>query len=267
MTEMIPKPEQHIERQQQLQLEAQEASAKVASAGDATPGTLPAESASENEMLKLATAGQVDSTASATESKIIKTPDLPKGDALEKTRAKPIGQDVELPPVSGFEKSGVVTDDQVQTYLKENLPPDHISPSKVESIKFIDKYQPVPDGNIAGRHYYTTETTGRIEIYRQTPDGCTDRSKLEGTISHEAGHNVHANLAVEAQAEWKQSSMSSAPDTFVSDYAHTDIYEDFAESYLAYQRDPELLREVSNAKYEFMKNKVFHGREYPARQI
>ena len=60
MTDVTPKPEQHIEQPQQ-QLEAQEANARILNAKDATPGTTQTESLSDNEKLKLATAGSTDS--------------------------------------------------------------------------------------------------------------------------------------------------------------------------------------------------------------
>lgn len=173
----------------------------------------------------------------------------------------------ESPAVSGFEQAGVMTDEEAQKYLEESFPPDHVSPSTIESIEYVDEYQEADGGYVAGRHYYTTETTGHIEIYPQTSQGCTDRGQLEETIAHEVGHNVHANLSPEAQAAWEQLSTASGPDEYVSDYARTDVYEDFAESYATYQHDSELLREVSSAKYDFMCDEVYHGREYPARQV
>ncbi len=177
------------------------------------------------------------------------------------------GETPDLPSISGFEQSGVMTNEEVQTYLEKNFPPDHVTSSTIESIEYVDEYQPVDGGYIAGRHYYTTETTGHIEIYPQTSEGCVDQRQLEETVAHEIGHNVHANLPPEVQATWEQISTASGLDEFVSDYARTDVYEDFAETYAVYQHDPELLREVSPTKYNFMRDWVYHGREYPASQI
>jgi hypothetical protein len=168
--------------------------------------------------------------------------------------------------IYGFEQSGVITDEELQMHLEENFPPNHVSSSTIESIEYVDEFQEVDGSYVAGRHYYTTETTGRIEVYPQTPDGCTDRGDLEETIAHEIGHNVHANLSPETQATWEQISTASGNDEYVSEYARTDIHEDFAESYAVYQQDPELLHEVSAAKYDFMRDQVYNGREYPTRQ-
>ncbi len=182
-------------------------------------------------------------------------------------RRAEVSETAEVSPVSGFEQSGVMTNDEVQTHLEENFPPEHVSPSRVESVEYVDEYQDADGGYVAGRHYYTTETTGHIEVYPQTPQDCTDRGQLEETIAHEVGHNVHANLSPETQATWEQVSTAGAPDEFVSDYARTDVYEDFSESYAAYQHDSDLLREVSSVKYDFMRDWVYDGREYPARHV
>ncbi len=182
-------------------------------------------------------------------------------------RRAEVGEATEVPPVSGFEQSGVTTNEEIQMHLEEDFPPDHVSPSTIESIEYVNEYQGADDDYIAGRHHYTSETTGHIEIYPQTPDGCEDKGQLEETIAHEVGHNVHANLSPEAQTTWEQISTTSGPDEFVSDYAKTDVYEDFAESYATYQHDSELLREASSAKYDFMRDEVYHGHEYPARQV
>jgi len=49
---------------------------------------------------------------------------------------------------------------------------------------------------------------------------------------------------------------------FVSEYAKTNQFEDFAESYMTYIRDPETLLFASPEKYQFMRDEVFFGREY-----
>ncbi len=44
-------------------------------------------------------------------------------------------------------------------------------------------------------------------------------------------------------------------------------YEDFADSYLTYIGDPEKLQFYNPDKYEFMKENVFAGEEYPPRLL
>lgn len=51
-------------------------------------------------------------------------------------------------------------------------------------------------------------------------------------------------------------------ETFVSEYARTDPYEDFADSVIAYFADPEVLRRRSPEKYAFMRDRVMGGKEY-----
>ena len=50
--------------------------------------------------------------------------------------------------------------------------------------------------------------------------------------------------------------------SFVSDYAQTNEREDFAESYMTYVHDPGYLKATSPAKYMFMRQYAFKGREY-----
>ena len=54
---------------------------------------------------------------------------------------------------------------------------------------------------------------------------------------------------------------------FVSEYARTNQYEDFAESYKAYVRDPELLQFMNPEKYVFMRDEVCVGQEYPPKTL
>jgi hypothetical protein len=83
-------------------------------------------------------------------------------------------------------------------------------------------------------------------------------------VTHEVGHNVHYNLRIdnlEVASQWTELHQQDAG--FVSDYARTNEYEDFAESYRVYVRQPELLQLYSPVKYEFMRLEVFAGQEYP----
>ena len=91
------------------------------------------------------------------------------------------------------------------------------------------------------------------------------------TVTHEIGHNVYFNLwredfdfdrrwdAIHRQAKEIHGATGAG---FVSNYAQTDRYEDFAESYLAYIRYPAILQAVSPEKYEYLRREVFAGREY-----
>ncbi len=78
MKDMVKPEQQALKQIEQQQIQAQqEASAKVASAKDVTPGTQPAESLSENEKLKLATAGPTDSGAADSNNRIANASEYP----------------------------------------------------------------------------------------------------------------------------------------------------------------------------------------------
>lgn len=179
--------------------------------------------------------------------------------------------EVPLPEVRGFDRSGLMTDQEVKGYLAEALPPEHVSPESLTSIEYVDMYVPYQEGDVKGNILGSTQPnlfteSSKIEVYRQVPDGNLNRSEMEHTIAHEVGHSVYNDMGWVArtprQLAWEELSANSTPNEYVSDYARTDVHEDFAESYATYVHDPEHLRDVSQDKYNFMRDQVFHGREY-----
>lgn len=98
-----------------------------------------------------------------------------------------------------------------------------------------------------------------------------ERPLRRGTLTHEIAHNIGQAKGLDLSADWLALSgwkrlqgdkwESSRPD-FVSEYGGTDPKEDFAESVVAYRYQPQLLRRVSPAKYNFLKDKVFGGAEF-----
>lgn len=175
--------------------------------------------------------------------------------------------EVPLPEVRGFEQSELMTDQEVEDYLGEAFPPEHVNRESVKSVEYVDMYVPHEDGNVLGMTDYNFFTdTSKIEIYRQEAGGSFDRSEMERTIAHEVGHGVWNDMGWHElsprQQAWGELSVNSAPDDYVSEYAKTDLHEDFAESYATYIHDPELLQEVSPDKYDFMRDHIFQGREY-----
>lgn len=165
--------------------------------------------------------------------------------------------------VQGFEQSGLAKSQDVQRYLVETFPPEHVDKASLESVQYCDVYKPSQGGNILGMTEYNPETdVSKIEIYRQDANGCHDGSSMAYTIAHEVGHNAYWVSGESTQQAWDQTSMASAPDEYVTQYARTGVREDFAESYANYVHDPDLLHEVSPTKYNFMRSHIFHGREY-----
>lgn len=165
--------------------------------------------------------------------------------------------------IRGFERSGVMTNEEVGEYLTDNLPPEHLRADRITSIQYTDQFHGDDRGNTLGVCSTNTETgVSEIQIHRQVPGGSIARGTMEHTLIHEVGHNVHYNVGEQNMASWEQLSVNSAPDGYVSNYARTNPQEDFAESYATYVKDPALLQEANPQKYAFMKRWVFGGREY-----
>lgn len=167
--------------------------------------------------------------------------------------------------VKGFENSGVMSNQEVQQYLKDTLPPEHLSGAKITEINYPNQYNGDERGVTLGVCKTDQQTNvSQIDIYAQTPQGSFDRNEMEHTLTHEVGHNVYYNMTPEKQQQWNALSSGSQPGEYVTEYAQSSVREDFAESYSHYARDPEALKDASMAKYNFMRDLVFHGRQYAA---
>lgn len=92
----------------------------------------------------------------------------------------------------------------------------------------------------------------------------------QSTVLHELGHNFGSAKNLDENKDWlalsgwvqKDEEWSSSKDNFVSDYAASNPYEDFAETVVAFRYDPAKLKAISPEKYKFMKDKLFGGVEY-----
>jgi hypothetical protein len=178
-------------------------------------------------------------------------PDVPETPSTER---------VEQTEVGGFEKSGLLSSEGVADYIKETVPPEHLE--NCPSIQY-DPDHPVFEESENTLAFYTPKT-GEIRV--GPSDRLADTNELLDTITHEIGHNVHQNIIDQQPGvadSWNKLYSKSDTNDFVSSYARTNVYEDFAETYMTYVRDPELLQFVNTTKYEFMRNNVFGGREYP----
>jgi len=164
--------------------------------------------------------------------------------------------------VQGFEKSEILSNEDVVEHLSTELPEEHSDVKRIEKIEYTDEYIGDEGTYIAGRCITDEHGVSRIEINRQSPEGSHDAEEMKQTITHEVGHNVYYNLDEEQREEWREIYDDSARTQFVSAYARTNEWEDFAESYMAYVHDPERLKRRSPAKYKFMHYYVFKGREY-----
>lgn len=163
----------------------------------------------------------------------------------------------------GFENSNVMNNEEVGKYLTDNLPPEHLRSDRITQIRYTDEYDGDKQGTVLGVCQTDKETgVSDIRLNRQTPEGSINREMMEHTLVHEVGHNVYYNMGEQKISSWEQISSNSAPKQYVSNYARTNVREDFAESYATFVRDPILLQEVSPQKFAFMKLQVFGGREY-----
>lgn len=167
--------------------------------------------------------------------------------------------------IEGFEDSGLLTDQEVASFIGETLPPSHL-----EGCPSV-AYEPDNPEFAANPYCLAFFETDDHEIRVGPAERFEDAENMLETVTHELGHNVHQNI-IDEQPElanrWQALHIASWGDLltdgtgFVSAYATTDVYEDFAESYRVYVHDPDLLQFVSPDKYEFMRTAVFAGREY-----
>lgn len=164
------------------------------------------------------------------------------------------------PEFSGFDEYSDFSNQEIDTYIEETIPDWHLD--GCDRIT-CDPEDPAWEEGALGYHIeYGDGSPSEICVAGRDVMEDAGYSEQE-VLCHEIGHNAHNNLSPAAKMEWMEIHANSwETDGFVSDYAHYDVYEDFAESYNAYINNPELLKFVSEEKYEFMRDHVFDGREY-----
>jgi hypothetical protein len=160
--------------------------------------------------------------------------------------------------ISNFEASGIMTNEQVETYLRETIPLSHLD--RCVRIRYVPETATVHSTPASGQFMpvFRHISVYSVEGATLTPDELLD------TLVHEIGHNVHFNMRsdnLELANHWAD--LHEQGLGFVSEYAQTNEYEDFAETYMVYVRQPQILQLYSPIKYEFMRQEVFDGYEYP----
>ena len=167
--------------------------------------------------------------------------------------------------VKNFEASGVITDEQIKQYLRDVIPLAHLDGCR--GITYFAQKGKIHGQDIAGS---IIPIYREIQVFAVDPEYQTADLILD-TLTHEVGHNRHTNLratdmAIDGRwAKLYQQSEEMYVNTglgFISQYARTNKFEDFAESYMAYVRYPAILKSVNPDKYEFMRLEVFAGLEY-----
>lgn len=171
-----------------------------------------------------------------------------------------------LPEISGFDEYSEISNQDVENLIQNLLPEGHLDGCESITCNPND-----PFWRQYGAGGYYREAMGDIP-----PEICVaGRAIIEGTgytelgvLCHEIGHNVFFNMDMANMQEWavihteSQVLYDQTGFGFVSNYAHTNLTEDFAETYAAYITAPDFLQFVSPEKYEFMQEKVFGGTEY-----
>jgi len=170
--------------------------------------------------------------------------------------------------ISKFEDiwGGLISNKEIADYLRKNIFMSHLE--NCQSIKYDANPHPV-SSSILGM---TTLSENGQDITVYAPNVWFNSSEgakqqLLDALVHEVGHNVHVKLFEQDPVfaeKWKTLFDKSKDNEFVSWYAKTSEYEDFAESFKTYVRDPELLKMASIEKYDLMKQIPFSGREYNA---
>ena len=206
----------------------------------------------------------------ASERDAVETPQVSDSFSLERRiqqaedhRARDTS-DKAIPEVHGFDKSALWSKKEVESDLHENFPPEHLNGS-LKDIEYVDETRVNGKGQrvLGVNSYSPIDGRSEIEIYHPSKGSVAGEQALKETLSHEIGHSVYWDTDQSVQTEWGILSRQSAPHEYVSSYAQTGgEREDFAESYSAYIRDPALLEIKSVGKYEFMRDKIFNGKEY-----
>lgn len=173
-----------------------------------------------------------------------------------------------LPRVEGFDQSGVMNDQEVRDYLKDTLPEKHANNISMDSVRYHEQTVSTQGGVELGHWESEQKQTflqpdQEIVINEHKLQGDKGQEQMKNTLTHEVGHQTYAKFLPESDRQaWEKLSGDRAQTECVNEYARTDQFEDFAVSYRAYVRDPRSLKQVSPEKYEFMRDKVFEGREY-----
>ncbi len=165
--------------------------------------------------------------------------------------------------IDNFESSELTNNQEICQFLENSIPLEHLDGCpRIEFNPNADCFVENPDAlgcfNISSN-----------EIFINSHESLNESGGLMETLTHEIGHNAHAQLenhSPHLAAKWEEiheNSLSSCLQNgtgFVSEYAMTNKYEDFAESYNSYVNDPEALAFLAPEKFAFMDKFIFNGK-------
>lgn len=172
-----------------------------------------------------------------------------------------------LPEVSGFDSYSELSNQDVENLITTLIPEDHLDNCVSIVCDPTDSFWYENPGAVGYHVEYFDGTPSNICLAGDEINNLFGGSEL-ATLCHEIGHNAYNNLSLETQIQWDKihsESIQIYNETgfgFVSNYAHTNVFEDFAETYSFYMNDPDLLKFMSPEKYDFMQEQVFSGIEY-----
>ena len=172
-----------------------------------------------------------------------------------------------VPEINGFDQFSELSNQDVEALVNDLLPNDHLKNCGEITCDPNDPYwNEVPGA--AGYHVeYLDGSPSNICLAGKGALEGTGTSELE-VLCHEIGHNAYNNLSLMETLTWSEihANLLALFDAtgfgFVSSYAHTNLFEDFAETYAVYVTNPDFLQFISPEKYNFMHDHVFDGREY-----
>jgi len=171
-----------------------------------------------------------------------------------------------IPPIEGFEKSGVIDNTDVKYYLSE------LSLNALEKIDRPIRYEDIDmlstrgifDPSLGTFIYRqpSVETLQKIEF----PDVAerTPQDTFTHALYHEVAHNVWENLPPDKKEEWENLYETTLERGygFVSIQSERPDYnekEDFAESFWVYKENPGALFKADPEKFEFFNKLIKEG--------
>ncbi|MBF8264763.1 MAG: hypothetical protein HW384_627 [Dehalococcoidia bacterium] len=171
--------------------------------------------------------------------------------------------------IKGFEDSGILNGLMLREWLISMLPWPHIMRERVRWLVFIGSLKREDDNpNIIRRGECFPPHDGEgalINIYR-LQDGLPlerSRSLMRHVVYHEISHVVYGSLRGKAQKHWLSLiDLSNPESSIVQSETMLNPQEEFAECYAHYIQQPNVLKDVSNEKYDFLRVEIFGNREY-----
>lgn len=172
-----------------------------------------------------------------------------------------------FPEVIGFNEFSELSNTDVENLITTLIPEGHLDNCSNIICNPNDNYWSEMPGAVGYHVEYNDGSPSMICLAgREAMEG-TGETEL-AVLCHEIGHSAFNNMSFEDTVKWTELHVESVNiynETgfgFVSNYAHTNLFEDFAESYSTYITNPDLLKFFSPEKYEFMKENLFNGVEY-----